>query len=356
MRLSCFLHTLQLCVRDGMNNSSFMSKALGKCRILAKLSHNSNKIADMLDTLKKNIPKTNVTRWNSDYLLIKSIVSIGKNDLDSIVTLMENSTKFTSNEMMILNELLDVLEPFHDISVKCQSQTIVTIGLVVPAIVHLISHLRDMKENVSCSTKLIRQLELSIEKRFAGIGKRLNQCDVEENDPFNDPVYFLSAVLDPSFKFFWLKDLHLSANTENRLKQNIIQLLLDEINKDSTISLTGLSDTSSSSTIRPKKKKLFSYHDSTDAYGNDSIIMSPITEVEAYLNDPIRSKFSEYWCHSQLHRLKKLVIRVCSVQASSAPVERIFSCAGLILSPRRTRMNEQLFRNLVFLKVNQALL
>ncbi len=40
----------------------------------------------------------------------------------------------------------------------------------------------------------------------------------------------------------------------------------------------------------------------------------------------------------------------------SAPIERVFSHAGLILSSRRTNMNEDLFRNLVLLRVNQHLL
>ena len=57
-----------------------------------------------------------------------------------------------------------------------------------------------------------------------------------------------------------------------------------------------------------------------------------------------------------MHLLKKLIVRIFSVQASSAPMERVFSYAGLILSPRRTNLNEQLFRDLVFLKVNQRLL
>jgi len=214
-------------------------------------------MADALDQLNKHINKTNVTRWNSEYLLIKSILSIGKNDLEPIVTLMENPIKFLNNDILILQEIVDILEPFYDISIKCQSETIATAGLVVPAIVHLIVHLRDVKENILFCTKLVQQLESSIEKRFAGIVNRLNQLHIEENDPFNDPVYFISAVLDPSFKFFWLRDLKLPANIENRLKQDVIQLILDEINKDSKVSSTKLVDKSTSSTFKPKKRNFF---------------------------------------------------------------------------------------------------
>ena len=365
VRLSCFAHTIQLCVRDGLKNISYVSRVLEKCQTLAKCSQKSSKMADLLDELNKHVNKMNITRWNSEYMLIKSVLSIGKNDLDSITKLMDNAIKFSNNDLVILEEIIDVLEPFYEISIRCQAEMIVTVSLVVPAIVHIISHLRDIKQNLLFSTKLVEQLQSSIERRFTGIIHRLNQVDVEENDPFNDPLYFMAAVLDPSFKFYWIRDLKLLANVENRLKQNIIQLILDEISRDSTTSNhlpdQGGSSSSSSSTLcfssatKAKRRKLFTYSDNNEE-SNQIIASNPAIELEAYLNDPVRSRFSEYWFHSRKSLLKKFVVRIFSVQASSAPVERVFSHAGLILSPRRTNMSEQLFKDLVFLKVNQSLL
>ncbi|CAF4847509.1 unnamed protein product, partial [Rotaria socialis] len=36
VRLSCFAHTLQLSIRDGLKNAPYVPKVLGKCQILAK--------------------------------------------------------------------------------------------------------------------------------------------------------------------------------------------------------------------------------------------------------------------------------------------------------------------------------
>ena len=58
------------------------------------------------------------------------------------------------------------------------------------------------------------------------------------------------------------------------------------------------------------------------------------------LNDPIRSTFSDYWLYSQLYHWKKLVRRICSVQASLAVIERVFFQAGFMLLSRRIRMSE----------------
>jgi hypothetical protein len=84
--------------------------------------------------------------------------------------------------------------------------------------------------------------------------------------------------------------------------------------------------------------------------------MSPMAEIHVYINDQMRTKFSPYWENSQLLFLKNVVKRVFSIQASSAPIERAFSQAGIIMSPRRTSMREEVFRNLVFLRMNQNLI
>ncbi|CAF2979241.1 unnamed protein product [Rotaria sp. Silwood2] len=364
LRLSCFAHTLQLCVRDGLKKTSHIPKLLDKCATLAKFSHKSSKIADLLDQLNKHITKMNLTRWNSEYMLIKSILSINKHDLEAITSLMNTPVKFSNNDIIILEELVSILDPFYDISIKCQAETVVTVSLVVPSIVHLVTHLRDINEDISFCGKLVQQLQASIETRFSGIINRLNQVDVINNDHYGDPLYFIAAFLDPSFKFYWIRDLQLGVQMENRLKQNIIQLIINEISKDSKPCTTEshkanvylTTSSSSSSTSRKKRRKLFNYEDSGMNDASESTTLDPAVELDAYLNDPVRSKFSDYWFHSQLNILKKLVARIFSVQASSAPIERVFSYAGLILSSRRTNMNEHLFRDLVFLRVNENLL
>ena len=319
-------------------------------------------MADLLDQMNRHINKSNMTRWNSEYLLVKSISSIGKLDLDLITSSIDNPIKFSNNDFVIFDELIMILEPFHEISIRCQSETIVTASLVVPSIVHLIVHLRDIKGEVSLCIKLVQQLEASLNKRFSGIINRLNLSSVIDNDSFSDPLFFIATVLDPAFKFHWIRDLQMPSPMENRLKQDIIELILTEMKKDSNRSTTGLSAVNVStndssinmSTTKVKRRKLFHYDGYDVNASNQSIVLDPAVELDAYLNDPIRSNFSHYWVHSQLSILKKLVMRIFSVQASSAPVERIFSQAGLILSSKRTNMKEDLFRDLVFLRTNQA--
>ena len=361
IRMSCFIHTLQLTIRDGLQKVPHVQKVLEKCQLLARSTQKSSQIADILEQINRHIERPTVTRWNSELMLIKSILSIAKDHIESLSDSMRDSIQFSNSDFSMMEEIVDILEPFHQVSIKCQAEKLVTISLVVPSIVHLVCHLRSLKDNLSFCHKLVQQLQSSIETRFAGIINRLNYLPVKDDDPFNDPLYFMTTLLDPTFKFFWIRDLKLPVNIENRLKQNIIQLVLDEISKDSiTASTTSQTTqlTAALSTPQVKRRKLFFYDNylASDDHSNEQKPLHPSVEIEAYLNDPVRSKFSDYWQRSRLTSLKKLVTRVFSVQASSAPIERVFSHAGLILSSRRMRINEQLFKDIVFLKGNHGLL
>ncbi|CAF1510670.1 unnamed protein product, partial [Adineta steineri] len=292
IRLSCFIHSLQLCVRDGLKNASYVPKLLKKCQDVARFSHKSLKVADLLEDLNKRISKMNVTRWNSEFLFIKSIFSI-RDDLEQITSLMDNPVKFSKNDFTVLEEMIDILEPFHDISIKCQAETAVTASLVVPSVVHLISHLRDIKPSISLCIKLVQQLETSMQLRFSGIINRLALVDGIDNSAFGDPVYFIAAVLDPSFKLFWVLDLKLSTQMEQRLKQHIIDLIINEMKKDLSMSTakstnianSSVASSSCSTPLRKKRRILFNYDENVTNDINDSSTLDPAVQLDAYLND-----------------------------------------------------------------------
>ena len=55
---------------------------------------------------------------------------------------------------------------------------------------------------------------------------------------------------------------------------------------------------------------------------------------------------------SRLSKLFPLAMRVQSVTASSAPVERVFSHGGFIMHLHRSRLGDTMLSNLLFLKCN----
>uniref|UniRef100_A0A3Q1CK49 HAT C-terminal dimerisation domain-containing protein n=1 Tax=Amphiprion ocellaris TaxID=80972 RepID=A0A3Q1CK49_AMPOC len=55
-------------------------------------------------------------------------------------------------------------------------------------------------------------------------------------------------------------------------------------------------------------------------------------------------------------QLHKVALKVLTVPASSAPVERVFSRGGIIMTPHRARLGHKMLQSLMLLKCNQTLL
>lgn len=71
-------------------------------------------------------------------------------------------------------------------------------------------------------------------------------------------------------------------------------------------------------------------------------------ELHAYLNDPIVG--ADIW--TKYGALKEASIVFNTPLTSSAPVERLFSFAGIINSPRRNSLADFSFEKLVLMKAN----
>jgi hypothetical protein len=289
---------------------------------------------------------------------------LGKKNIEEITNLIgDDDLKFNNNDFNVLEEVVEILEPFADITTSCQSEIVATVSMVVPSIVHVIHHLKQMNTKTSLLKKLIIQLDRSINTRFSGIVKRLFMKPINKNDPFNDPLYFVTTILDPKFRFRWLSLMNYSHSFESKVKQSLMNLILDECecntdkqleqSQTSQSSLSGCTTQTNDSTTM-KKRKLFQYDDE-DLFSNTSEL-SPSDELTAYVDDPSRITSLVEWKNSSLSSMQSVVKRVFTVQASSAPIERAFSQSGLIMSPRRTSMRDELFQSLVFLRVNKHLL
>ena len=69
--------------------------------------------------------------------------------------------------------------------------------MVVPAIVRLVHHLKQMNSKTSLLRKLVKT-------RFSGMVKRLSLESISDNDPFSDPLYFAATLVNPKFKLRWI--------------------------------------------------------------------------------------------------------------------------------------------------------
>ena len=98
-RLTCFAHTLQLTVKDGLNKLSSATSVLSKCSKLSNLFHQRTKFNEAFEEKfgqGRSIPKMNATRWNSHFHQLSSIANLDAVKLSDLV-------KSTDHSNLVLN-------------------------------------------------------------------------------------------------------------------------------------------------------------------------------------------------------------------------------------------------------------
>lgn len=92
--------------------------------------------------------------------------------------------------------------------------------------------------------------------------------------------------------------------------------------------------------------------------GQGSSIRTQISKYFDAIQDTDADNALVFWYKNQdrFPQLHNLALKVLSVPASSAPVERVFSRGGIIMRPHRARLGHRMLQSLMFLKCNKALL
>ena len=93
---TCFTHTLQLVVRDGLKASTGVRKVISKASSIVAFVHKSTLGTDLLDGLPK-LQTATPTRWNSEVKMIRSLLKIPQDKLDNLETV-----KLTSHDKAVL--------------------------------------------------------------------------------------------------------------------------------------------------------------------------------------------------------------------------------------------------------------
>lgn len=231
-RLACFAHTLQLVVKDGLAKltAAGVRLMMGKCTKLCNLVHQSALFRDAFECKfgqGRSLAKANDTRWNSTF---RHLVSVADLDQVELAALLREQSQMnliiTPKEYAMLQELIDILQPFLEATDLTQGEKYPTIGCVVPSVIALDSCLLDMLSKAVHHVPTVRTLHESLRRRFLGLFQRLRIVLMEEgesqNDAFGSFVYPMASVLDPSYGFLWLEDHPGSPDVKQQMKDEII--------------------------------------------------------------------------------------------------------------------------------------
>ena len=222
--------------------------------------------------------------------------------------------------------------------------------MAIPTYIGLKTNLEKAKETTRHCQDLTKTLTESLAKRLGHV--------------VTHSLYCISTFLDPHFKLKWC------SSEAQRIA--VKSMIFEELSTLSASSITVIAiestaeNTDETTPPAPKKTKidrLFSFMENTETEGEATGIGE---EYEAYLNSLVPQLTEKtayafaltFWKENadRFPQLAQLASRYFTVPATSAPVERVFSQAGKILSADRSRLLPKNFENLVFLKVNKNLL
>lgn len=346
-RIACFAHTVQLSVQDGLkkiHEASELGRALENVGKIVKSVRRSSVAAPLLRKEGITLRAAVKTRWNSELTMIESVLkNVG--EVNKAIALLAPDNRRSlrpihATDVTALNELIDLLQPFAEVTKTTEGDAVVTISSVVPAISYIERSIKSAKNAGARYTKhVLEALERSVNERLQQF-KTLDNC--------------VAALLDPSLKKTGLgpeRDTEARREVERRFKV----LRADKANSSGE-------DTPPNSPT--KRRRMFAFLDEDDT-------PSPLKRRRGSARCPVEEYFGSprddgqeplsFWREMaerecpQARTLAEVAREVLGLTATSASSERLFSVAGNILRDRRLNLRPTTFENLVILACNSDL-
>jgi len=228
-RLACFAHTLQLVVKDGMQAATSARPVVAKCTKMASLTHQSAHFRTALESKVgsgASIPAANATRWSSMYAQLSAVASLDPVKLTSVLSETDHANLVLNmKERASLEELVEILQPFSEVTDLIQGDSYVTISCVVPSVVALLKYMAGLNSRLRYHGTMVAALVESIHRRFSGLLQTLQiqPSSTTQQQPFEQLIYPAAAVMDPTYGFVWLECDHPgSAEIKANVKETVI--------------------------------------------------------------------------------------------------------------------------------------
>lgn len=314
-------------------------RAMGKVQALSNAVHRSTKMSDIVHRVTGTtfISPTS-TRWSSDFEAVKRVLDIGIDKVKQCSSEMKlKGDSMTESDFCFLEAYVKVMAPVAAAMKLLQGEKDCFLGHVIPMVLGIKTKLSAIcKVKYKIVVPLINVLQVSLDERFR---------DILQSDE-----YKIATVLVPRFKMSCI-----SQSGELTTKEKVIAAIEEVLRKSEQMNDNkgmdlGLDTVSQSSTLDSQDDdNLFSFVDNTcmqDMRVGSTTHDKIVSEFESYLLDKRTDTkiLHTYPC------LKACFVKFNASLPSSAVVERLFSLAGQILTPRRCRISDTLFEKMVVLR------
>ena len=332
----CASHTLSLVATTDLDNANIVTPrgpdnfkrvfraTLAKCTSIWNAAGRSVKVAEEIKAiLGRSLILPNATRWNSLFDAIQRVLE----SKDKIVDVMRVSgvQNFTSTELELLDEYIQALQPVAFALDKLQGEKSFYFGYKIPVILQTKKRLMqivDLKKKFA--TPLAKALLAGLEKRFKHeLELSLTECSSAT----------FASISFPYFKLRWIP----------HERQDVLKAAF--IAEAKLIGVPGSSNYQTAQNAASAEDKFFDFQELANS--DQDFVNSIELECLQYFKDPSTDLRSL----NSYPTVRQMFLKYNTALASSAPVERMFSYGGMILSPKRANLSDQMLNMLVFLKV-----
>ncbi|KHN85275.1 hypothetical protein Tcan_17249 [Toxocara canis] len=339
-RLSCMAHTLQLALAGGLKASGCRAKVDGLIRVVGKFRKTRLAAERLHARSGLDLAMPCSIRWNSScyaverYLRVKDAVVEVAKEMGWDMQMVTRNTKLYEGLVSVTKPIKDRPRRYSEVGRKNS--------------MNVYAHEDSTVANVArCENK-------EFKRRVAKV--------IDPNSPDFHPIYAVATVLDPNNACLFDNGLKEVAETallsmarvedENANSLVVVETPAEPLDHPTMLQQTAKSGDYAKIILQQKKNM-------KNAVGSDSLKCATATYVASVFYEPPDSPVNPiaYWeTEKKVHRaLKAMALRVLSTPASSTPVERVFSQAGIITGGRRLRMEQVLLEKKLFLYMNRAM-
>ncbi|KAK0048479.1 hypothetical protein Bpfe_022094 [Biomphalaria pfeifferi] len=327
----CSSHTLSLIATTDLANIVADNHPYGrvhhttfaKCTaIWNKCSRSPKSCEEYFDVMNSQPMCPCPTRWNSLYDSVCNLTKTSDKLKDLCIAL--KVPVFKDYEIKFLLEFIECMKPVADSLDHLQGDKNCFMGHLLPTLLRIKDKLEDLcNRQLNYCAPLCKGLLQCIHKRFG--------CYVDLDASVNE--YIFAAVSHPLFKLRWVP-----ANNV----QSVRNLFLAKATQESLSSIVHQNNVPASAPV--DNDNFFSFE---SGHTPPTEIISDM-EILQYFDDKSTSL-------EILHKyptVKKLFLKYNTGIPSSAPVERLFSYAGMVLNKKRACMTDENFQQQLLLKAN----
>ncbi|KAK1878352.1 putative AC9 transposase [Dissostichus eleginoides] len=263
-----------------------------------------------------------VIRWNVEYCAVQKIVSLSERELTELCARLE-VPRMQPEEMAFLKEYVTVFHPLAFALELFQAEQKCYLGLVIPTVLSLKNKLNEQKDSATYLSGVINAIVVAIDLRFQEL--------------FASTEAKIATATTPQFRLLWM------AASD---REEMCAVLATEAAQMDPGTITEPNTSRNSSNTIETEDDFFSYGSVKPAIQIQQ--RGVMEEIRKYVEGTGKS----LECLQDFPRMKQLFLKYNTTLPSTAPIQRLFSQKGNLVTSQRNFLTDDYFERIQLLRYN----